>query len=52
LTATPAAAIGLGHRLGRLQPGYAADAVLLTAEFEVRRVWTAGTASKSPRFPG
>lgn len=42
LTATPARAIGRGHDLGSLSPGYAADAVLLDADFHVRQVWTAG----------
>jgi N-acetylglucosamine-6-phosphate deacetylase len=42
LTATPAAAIGRGGDLGRLRPGYAADAVLLDADFAVRQVWCAG----------
>lgn len=40
LTATPAAAIGVAERLGRLAPGFAADAVLLDAELRVVRVWT------------
>lgn len=40
LTATPAAAIGFADRLGRLVPGFAADAVLLDAELRVVRVWT------------
>ncbi|MFF2773250.1 N-acetylglucosamine-6-phosphate deacetylase, partial [Streptomyces bacillaris] len=44
LTETPAAAIGRGGDLGRLAPGYAADAVLLDDEFRVLRVWTAGAA--------
>lgn len=39
LTSTPADAIGVGARLGRLAPGYAADAVLLDAELRVARVW-------------
>jgi len=42
VTETPAAAVGRGHDLGRLRPGYAADAVLLDADFRVRRVWVAG----------
>lgn len=42
LTETPARAIGRGHDLGRLHPGYAADAVLLDAELTVQRVWAAG----------
>ncbi|WP_353115274.1 N-acetylglucosamine-6-phosphate deacetylase [Microbacterium sp.] len=43
LTQTPAAAIGFGERLGRLRPGMPGDAVLLTSDLEVVRVWT-GTA--------
>jgi N-acetylglucosamine-6-phosphate deacetylase len=43
LTETPATAVGRGHDLGRLSPGYAADAVLLDDDFSVLNVWTAGT---------
>jgi N-acetylglucosamine-6-phosphate deacetylase len=42
LTATPARALGLGHRLGRLAPGYAADVVALGADRSVTAVWAAG----------
>ncbi|MDQ0893129.1 N-acetylglucosamine-6-phosphate deacetylase [Agromyces ramosus] len=42
LTVTPAAAIGQAHDLGRLDPGYAADAVLLDDGLEVTAVWGAG----------
>jgi N-acetylglucosamine-6-phosphate deacetylase len=42
LTSTPATAIGRGHDLGSLEPGYAADAVLLDDDFQVLQVWTAG----------
>ncbi|GAA1315173.1 N-acetylglucosamine-6-phosphate deacetylase [Leucobacter albus] len=42
LTSTPAAAIGRGHDLGSLRPGYAADAVLLDDELHVKRVWVDG----------
>lgn len=42
LTVTPAAAIGRAHDLGRLDIGYAADAVLLTDELAVDAVWGAG----------
>ncbi len=41
LTATPAKVLGRSHDLGRLAPGYLADAVLLTHAFAVRRVFTA-----------
>jgi N-acetylglucosamine-6-phosphate deacetylase len=42
LTVTPAAAIGRAQDLGRLDAGYAADAVLLDAELRVTAVWGAG----------
>ncbi len=42
LTATPAAAIGRAHELGRLDRGFAADAVLLDDELAVQAVWGAG----------
>lgn len=42
VTETPAATIGRGHDLGRLLPGYAADAVLLEDDFAVRAVWRDG----------
>jgi N-acetylglucosamine-6-phosphate deacetylase len=42
LTVAPAAAIGRSGDLGRLDPGYAADAVLLTDDLEVDAVWGAG----------
>ncbi|WP_285115840.1 N-acetylglucosamine-6-phosphate deacetylase [Leifsonia sp. fls2-241-R2A-40a] len=42
LTATPAAAIGRAGDLGRLLPGYAADAVLLDDGFAVQQVWSDG----------
>ena|SRR5690554_428954 len=43
VTATPAAAIGEGHRLGKLAPGFAADAVLLDDDWQVQGVWANGT---------
>ncbi|NNC11726.1 N-acetylglucosamine-6-phosphate deacetylase [Planctomonas sp. JC2975] len=42
LTLTPARVLGLDHELGRLAPGYLADAVLLDHEWSVRAVWAAG----------
>ncbi|MFS0866139.1 N-acetylglucosamine-6-phosphate deacetylase [Microbacterium sp. 179-B 1A2 NHS] len=42
VTAIPAATIGRAHDLGRLDVGYAADAVLLDDGFGVRSVWAAG----------
>ncbi|MBF4615644.1 N-acetylglucosamine-6-phosphate deacetylase [Curtobacterium sp. VKM Ac-1376] len=42
LTSVPAAALGLGDRLGRLAPGFTADLVALSPSLEVRRVWGAG----------
>lgn len=43
LTETPAAAIGRSGDLGRLAPGYAADAVLLDDDFRVLQVWSGGS---------
>ncbi|MEI5584250.1 MULTISPECIES: N-acetylglucosamine-6-phosphate deacetylase [unclassified Agromyces] len=42
LTETPAAAVGRAHDLGRLEVGFAADAVLLADDLEVTAVWGAG----------
>lgn len=42
VTETPAAAIGRARDLGRLDPGYAADAVLLDPDLGVSAVWGAG----------
>jgi N-acetylglucosamine-6-phosphate deacetylase len=42
VTSTPARALGLGGELGRLAPGYAADAVLLDDDLTVAAVWAAG----------
>ena len=42
LTSVPAAALGIGDRLGRLAPGFAADLVALSPSFEVQRVWADG----------
>ncbi|WBU36765.1 N-acetylglucosamine-6-phosphate deacetylase [Homoserinibacter sp. YIM 151385] len=42
LTAVPAAALGLGDRLGLIEEGYAADAVLLDADWRVEASWGAG----------
>ncbi|QEO09331.1 N-acetylglucosamine-6-phosphate deacetylase [Protaetiibacter larvae] len=42
VTAVPARALGYGDRLGLLEPGYAADAVVLDADGGVAAVWAAG----------
>ena len=42
LTWVPARVLGIDHWLGRLAPGYAADAVLLNGACEVRAAWGAG----------
>ena len=42
LTATPAAALGLEHQFGRLQPGFVADIVRLSPDLYVKAVWRAG----------
>jgi N-acetylglucosamine-6-phosphate deacetylase len=42
LTLVPARVLGLEHRLGRLSRGYAADAVILDHEWNVRRVFADG----------
>ncbi|SHF59720.1 N-acetylglucosamine-6-phosphate deacetylase [Geodermatophilus nigrescens] len=43
LTSVPARALGLGDRLGRLAPGFAADVVALDPDRSVTAVWAAGT---------
>lgn len=42
LTDTPAAAVGRAHDLGRIDAGFAADAVLLDDGLAVTAVWAAG----------
>ncbi|WP_433953082.1 N-acetylglucosamine-6-phosphate deacetylase [Curtobacterium flaccumfaciens] len=42
LTSVPAGALGLGDRLGRLAPGFAADLAALSPSLEVERVWGGG----------
>ncbi|WP_213815970.1 N-acetylglucosamine-6-phosphate deacetylase [Glaciihabitans sp. dw_435] len=44
LTLTPAKALGLDHRFGLLETGYAADVVALDANWTVQRVWANGSA--------
>ncbi|WP_417564264.1 N-acetylglucosamine-6-phosphate deacetylase [Microbacterium sp.] len=41
-TVVPARAVGVADRFGALEPGLAADAVLLDDELTVRRVWVDG----------
>ena len=41
-SATPAHALGLGERKGRIAPGYDADLVALTADLSVAATWVAG----------
>lgn len=48
LTATPARILGLGDRLGLLEPGYAADVVALDDELTVQHVWAAGAHLPHP----
>ena len=43
LTAVPARVIGLGDRLGLLEPGYAADVVVLDETHHVTAVWADGS---------
>lgn len=45
LTMVPARAVGRADDLGGLAVGHLADAVLLSADLEVRGVWTAGVRS-------
>ncbi|WGD38027.1 N-acetylglucosamine-6-phosphate deacetylase [Lysinibacter sp. HNR] len=42
LTHTPAKAVGYGEKFGLLEPGYAADLLLLSENLEVQRVWVGG----------
>jgi N-acetylglucosamine-6-phosphate deacetylase len=42
LTEVPARAVGRAERLGRLEAGFAADAVLLDDSYSVTAVWAAG----------
>lgn len=39
----PASFLGLGHSLGRIQPGYEADFALLDDELNVTQTWIAGS---------
>ncbi|MBN8205470.1 amidohydrolase family protein [Microbacterium esteraromaticum] len=47
LTSTPAGAIGYGASLGTLQPGFVADAVLLSDGFDVQGVWVGAAPTRS-----
>lgn len=42
VTATPARALGIDERYGRLAPGYAADAVVFENGWQVEQVWAGG----------
>lgn len=46
LTSTPAGAVGFGGSLGRLQPGFVADAVLLDAGLVVQQVWVGAAPTR------
>ncbi|TQO20510.1 N-acetylglucosamine 6-phosphate deacetylase [Rhodoglobus vestalii] len=50
-TVVPARAIGRAGDLGSLAAGFAADAVLLDADFRVRAVWAAGREVPRPGHP-
>jgi N-acetylglucosamine-6-phosphate deacetylase len=41
----PAEFLGLGHELGRIEPGYRANLVLMDDEFAVQKTWIDGVAS-------
>jgi N-acetylglucosamine-6-phosphate deacetylase len=41
-TAVPAQILGVADRFGRLEPGYAADAVLFDQDWQLRSVWIDG----------
>lgn len=46
LTTTPAKAVGYGASLGRLQSGFVADAVLLSADHVVHGVWVGAAPTR------
>jgi N-acetylglucosamine-6-phosphate deacetylase len=48
LTLTPAKVLGLQHRHGMLAPGFAADAVILTEQWDVLEVWADGRQLPGP----
>ncbi|WP_341952769.1 N-acetylglucosamine-6-phosphate deacetylase [Salinibacterium sp. TMP30] len=50
-TVVPARAIGRAGDLGSLSAGFAADAVLLDADFRVQAVWAAGREVPRPDHP-
>ncbi len=47
-TSVPAEVAGLGHRIGRIEPGRGADLVLLGPDGGLRQVWQAGRMILSP----
>lgn len=48
LTSTPARALGYSERLGRLAPGFVADAVVFDDVWQVEQVWAAGRQLLAP----
>jgi N-acetylglucosamine-6-phosphate deacetylase len=50
-SATPAAFLGLGDRIGAIAPGMRADLVLLDDSFTVHETWIGGRASSRTPEP-
>ena len=48
----PAAFLGLGDLLGRIEPGYRADLVLLDEDMNVLDTWIGGRSLSDPEAPG
>ncbi|GAA0270266.1 N-acetylglucosamine-6-phosphate deacetylase [Cryptosporangium japonicum] len=49
LTSTPARALGLGHRIGALVPGFTADLLVLGPGLEIDGVMVSGAWHRAPR---